>query len=124
MTTTDIPHHPDCAHPSHQKPAPQPALDAGEQWYMEQHGDVFTVGRKHDGRIIACGNGDKEEQRRYMAQIVRDHRSAAAVPKLVEALKAAVHAMKSYQYGNSSNDLAKGIETAASTALMAVGEKL
>lgn len=60
--------------------APQPPLDAGE-WRVANYQKSGMVLAK-DGSVIAnCATPE------IAAQIVADHRSAAAVPKLVQALK-------------------------------------
>jgi hypothetical protein len=40
-----------------------------------------------------------------------------ALPKLITALAAAAHALRSYEYGNAATDLAKGIADSADAAL-------
>jgi len=99
-------HYSDCK----EFPAPQPAQDAGEwaiydgdgltwgtlEYVKERHPDAigistpqppFAWGRT--GIIVIPQDGKLEEARQMAAQIVADHRSAAAVPRLVAALKAA-----------------------------------
>jgi acid stress-induced BolA-like protein IbaG/YrbA len=70
--------------------------------------DVVRDGRSHFAAIIVCDGPETAKQ------IVRDR---IAVPNLVAALEAAIHAMKSYYYGNSSMDLMNNIEAQANAAL-------
>jgi hypothetical protein len=65
------------------------------------------------GSVVAEAQTEEQAE-----QIVRDHN---ALPGLVAALKATVHAMQSYQFGNSSPDLANEIEAAVRNALAAAG---
>lgn len=69
-------------------PAPQPEQDAGEQWYVASEssspeGDATIRTRG----VAAPHDWIGQVKRKYAAQIVSDHRSAAAVPKLVAALE-------------------------------------
>ncbi len=62
--------------------APQPALDAGEQWeFIVDVSGGYAV-CDSTGKPVAYGT-----QARYARQIVCDRRSAAVIPKLVEALE-------------------------------------
>jgi hypothetical protein len=94
----------------------KPAPDAGGEWRVVPEPvapDLAAI--QADGLIIASCMTTKTAN-----QIVRDHTRAAAVPRLVEALKAAVHAMKSYYYGNSSMDLMIEVDSATDAVLVEV----
>jgi hypothetical protein len=71
-------------------PAPQPVLDAGE-WRVGEQGNalgpldpIYPIVDAQTGKAVALAANPKDA-----AQIVSDHRSAATVPNLVQALKEA-----------------------------------
>jgi hypothetical protein len=74
-------------------PAPQPVLDAGE-WQLHNDGSVRICLVLPDGNCKQIAEAEiigwtREEALAHAAQIVSDHRSAAAVARLVQALKEA-----------------------------------
>ena len=68
---------------------------------------------KCDVTVCDIYNGVKPERAEANAHLL------AAAPKLFEALTAAEQALRSYQYGNSSPDLAESIADNAQAALQA-----
>lgn len=69
--------------------APQPALDAGEQWRVAQRfdGAVIIVNDTNNRQKPILELGKTQEDADLAARIVSDHFAASSVTKLVEALK-------------------------------------
>jgi hypothetical protein len=69
-------------------PAPQPEVDAGERWRIDPYASCDIIiddpGKPtYEAARVAQAFGDSKELRaQRAAQIVRDHRLAAVVPKL------------------------------------------
>jgi hypothetical protein len=91
-------------------PAPQPVLDTGE-WVIEETFSGKVLIRDSQDQPVARVN-----RRQDAVQIVSDHRSAAAVPGLVEALKAA-------KKWHQPPDLMTLIDAALTTVNQIGGEK-
>jgi hypothetical protein len=110
-------------------PAPQPVLDAGE-WRVGEQGNalgpldpIYPIVDAQTGKAVALAANPKDA-----AQIVSDHRSAAAVPGLVEALqkirqKAQNAGLAGYKAISSYARELQDIEDAAEEALSAVQGK-
>ena len=71
-------------------------------WYVDECGMNLLCIRsgKWSGRVIA-------EIPPSLAVYEANARLIASAPELLEALKAAFHALKSYEYGNTATDLAE-----------------
>lgn len=89
--------------------------DLGIYTILAPNPDAGKEGVVYSGAEVAIADTDDKES---AAQIVREHN---AHRKLVEALQAAVHAMRSYQYGNASPDLAEEVAACAYAAILLAG---
>jgi hypothetical protein len=86
-----------CPCECHQKAAPQPAPDAGGEWrIVNPDGAVVRIVAGENDTITTVTGETRAERQLKAAQIISNHKQAAAVPKLVEALQRRVSPTKCY----------------------------
>lgn len=106
-----------------QKPLPCPFCSAAPHVSSRMDEDLATHDQVvwHSVQCVNCGMASVEIPNGYDGGTATERWNRRATPpedsKLREALEAASHALRSYQYGNASTELAKAIADKCDAAL-------
>jgi hypothetical protein len=91
-----------CCH----KIGPFPSLGVYDETHACVYADGIRIGIEDRGGVSKVGD-----------ELAANARLIAAAPELCKALEAAVHALRSYQFGNASTELAELVANTCDAAL-------